>query len=592
MDCVNENFEGNKLYAVTDLKSMDVSAELLAKLHNVAAEVVSLNDKAMERVPAVGYAVPMIVDCSEARANYAVDRVTPWGFADFSAIFRNMLSVLHRTMERASMREEPFRLFLNTSQELDPDIERILDIEHFNLLVLNERVSINSRMHTIEKVGERYRISLASSRRRNALTLMHLKSSYLQHSEEERELLKGLRAGKVTDQDAYHEHLVELTLALEMKEIDILRKGLPDVWQDLLDGLQLQDSDLTTFLGFTVKMGYIPFQWQKTDTLFDLCGAFARTYKREEIPKERFDRLLTILSSDLKEAKDAGTAVPFIKFGNWIRFWPFSYHILLPELVFITAVQNKHEGLWSKTFGSKLAKAANCLVRRLPDFKNLIVATVKKKSGIGDIDLTIFDKNTRELLVCEIKTVFDKFRTDFQAGNFAKQKVNFEKAKHQLNNVTASIACGTWKLEDIFSGAVKGEPSKIHRLILLWRDQFNPLLDDSEYIPVATFNTFVYLFSEARGDLCELVDTIGQLERVFWISRYVDDFWPIGNDRLLLSRELETDVLPPLSYVNELSLTKLAAKEISTLRHAQENWQEQLSARGDEEQYHFVTGLA
>jgi len=570
---------------------MNVCTELIAKLDNVAAEVAALTNKAMARVPAAGYAVPMIMDCAEVSGNQAVDQVTPWGSAAFSTIFRGMLNVLHRTMERASARKEPFQLFFNTSQELDPDVKEALKLEGLNLLFLNEKVAIEGRLREIDKVGEGYRITLTSSGRRNALTLLHQKASYLQHAEQERELLNGLRTEKVTDQDDHRERLVQLTLRLEMKEINVLRKGLPDVWQDLLDGLGLQDTDLPTFLGFTVKMSDQLFRWHSTDTLFELCSAFARTYERQEIPRERVNRLVAIFSSNLNVAKSAGTAVPFIQFGDWVRFWPFAYHIMLPELIFITAVQNKYEELWSKTFGARLAKAVNFVAGRLPNYKNLVVATTKKKTNIGDIDLAIFDLNTRELMLCELKTVFDKFRTDFQLSNFARQKVNFDKAKQQLNSSCHAIINGAWKLEEIFGGAVKGKPSKIHPIILLWKDQFNPLLDDPDYVPVVTFNTFVYLFTESRGNLGELAGTIGQLERVFWVSRYVDDFWPVGKDRLLLSRQLEIDALPPQSYVSKLPLTPLAAREIATLSHLPEDWREQLAAEGEKSEYHFATGL-
>jgi hypothetical protein len=83
---------------------MDTSStELLAKLADAAAEIAELKLKAMEHVPDAGYAIPMIMDCAEVRANHVVDQVAPWGFGTFSAHFRGLLNILHLIMNRASV---------------------------------------------------------------------------------------------------------------------------------------------------------------------------------------------------------------------------------------------------------------------------------------------------------------------------------------------------------------------------------------------------------------------------------------------------------------------------------------------------------
>lgn len=571
---------------------MDIAAEFLEKLNGVCAEFAAIRGRAIQQLPAAGYAVPMIVDCAEVRANDAVDQVGGWGAATFSVIFRTLLSALDSTMEREQGREEPFRLFFNSSQEIDPTVDRFLGLEHAILLIQNERVGIVDGLYTLESIGGRFRVSLSSPRRRNALTLLQSKASFIFGTDEQRELLNGLNNDKITDQDSHREHLVELTLRLDMSEIDVLRKGLPQVWQDLLSGLVLQDAEILTFLAFTVKLPDMLFHWLSMDALFKLCNAFATTYGRDELSRESFEKLMDILSSDLGAAHTAGTSVPFIRFGDWVRAWPFSYHTMLPELVFVTAVQNKQPKLWSNTFGSGLALAAVHLASRLAPFDNLIIKTLRRKSGVGDIDLAIYDKKTHRLLLCEIKTVFDKFRTDFQLSNFAVQKVNFEKARQQLIASQDAIASGAWKMEDIFGHDVKQPPSKIDRMLVLWRDQMNPTLDTTDPIPVVTFDTFVYLFSESKGDLAEFVDTIRQLEQVFWVSRHVDDFFSLGDGQVLVSRELEMDMLPPLSFLNRFEMTGLAFRELGTLRHLPENWREQMAARGEEVDFHFVASLS
>jgi hypothetical protein len=91
-------------------------------------------------------------------------------------------------------------------------------------------------------------------------------------------------------------------------------------------------------------------------------------------------------------------------------------------------LMRKHPHDWNNTVGSDLAEVADTLCARLPAVPGLLFATMKKKAGIGDIDLAIYDRRSHVLLLCEIKTVFDRFRTSYQLSNFAGQRVNFAKA--------------------------------------------------------------------------------------------------------------------------------------------------------------------
>jgi hypothetical protein len=63
--------------------------------------------------------------------------------------------------------------------------------------------------------------------------------------------------------------------------------------------------------------------------------------------------------------------------------------------------------------------------------------------------MAVFDHATGELLICEIKTVFDHFRTEFQVSNITEDRVNFEKALQQLNVARNALLAEQWSLRDV-----------------------------------------------------------------------------------------------------------------------------------------------
>jgi hypothetical protein len=263
---------------------------------------------------------------------------------------------------------------------------------------------------------------------------------------------------------------------------------------------------------------------------------------------------------------------------------------MLPELVFITAVQQKYTAIWARTFGTDMAFVADVVAARLPKFRNIVIATRRQKRGVGDIDLAIYDVERQHLLLCEIKTVFDKFRTEFQAGNFINQKVNFERAIQQLSAANVAIESGVWTMKEIFEGGT-GSPSKIFRLLLLWRDHINPSLDGGECIPVVDFASFIYMYERCAGDLEKLIRSLTQLEKLFWVSKYEDYTLPVGGAFVEVLREGEIGCLPPADHLRGLPLTDVVLEEALSLLHLPDDWEHQRDAAGDKSIYLFRTPI-
>lgn len=571
-------------------KQLD-AAEFLNEIDQIAKETSATLEELESRIPAVGYAIPMIIDCAEVQANAIVDQTYPWGTADFSALFRDMLTLLHKTATKTPNQTQKFQPYFNTAQQLDPNIETCLALEHFDTILLNKKVTVNSNLKQVVKEGARYKLSLADSRRRSAITLLRHKALFLRSSKAEQELLALLpKSIMELDQNEHQKRVIELMFKLDLREINILRKGLPKTWCKLIEAVGFDDTDAVTFLAFTTALTDMMSKWHQADALFDLLTEFTTYYNRKPIERDQFDTLLNLFSSDLALARRVGTAVPFLKLGSWYRYWPFAYHIMLPELVLITLLQQKHEKAWSQTFGTDMAKIADVIASQLPHFPNISMETCKIKKGVGDIDLAIYDKERKHLLICEIKTVFDKFRTDFQSRNFLEQKVNFNKAFKQLKAAHDALESKTWSLNELFMD-IKDSPAHISRLVLVWRDHANPSLDTANYTPVSDFTSFTYLYERCAGNLQTLLGSIEQLEKIFMVSTHVDDCFPHDEEQLLFSYEMEIGCLPPLKFLEKMSLNNVVREEIESLGHLPADWEQQQAANNDDQVYLFKSSL-
>lgn len=562
-----------------ETSSDDERARFLGALVRFEVEGQALLAETKHALPVAGYAVPMAAQLMEARANRAVDHVAPWGSADFSAMYRNLVDAFADFLSDVKDQSSFSPFFLHAHGD-DPAIDRYLQVQHILLVAMNERVSVAGGLLYVTWRDNRFCLSIADSRRRSALTLLRDKALYLSHSETERALLSGSANRGEGEKDVVD--LATLTLTMNLHGVDVLRKGLPDVWKAMLVKLGFSEEALLTFLAFLSVLPHVADRWLSAGGIRDWLGQFCGSYKRPAIGAAEFEALLDLFASDVETARRIGTATPFVRIRDWYRIWPFCYHVVLPELVFVTLVQAKRRKDWADTFGGSLARAADYLKHELVPFDGITVIARREKKGIGDIDLAVFDRSTGSLLICEIKTVFDRFRTEFQAANFTDDRVNFAKAVAQLDRTRDALSDGSWPLRDLFGKSAPAAPTSVHRLVLLWRDHANPTLDGADFVPACDFTTFLYLFARCEGQPGRIARCIEELEKLFWVSSYRDDFWPIGNEQIAYSRENETDILPPLSFIDGLDLDPVVREEVGTLKHLPSDWQTQAEATRDD----------
>jgi hypothetical protein len=343
------------------------------------------------------------------------------------------------------------------------------------------------------------------------------------------------------------------------------------------------------FQAFVQALMEIGQLWFRSDELHEGFTEFAKQNGVAPIAEDRFLRVVDFFSAPPDTVEAWGIAFPFIRFGDWLAYWPFVHHVLPPSLTFLSLLMRKHPKDWDNTVGAHLAKVAVAIRAQLPNKPGLLFTTTKQRRGIGDIDLGIYDMQSRILLLCEIKTVFDRFRTNYQQSNFTGQRVNFTKAAAQLAAASEAIASGAWQLSEVFDRKVDGPPARILTLVLTWYDQHNPWLGIGEPHPAScNFRVFQYLFKQADGDLVSMHDAIAQLSRIYCVAVLRGWQLPGLAEGVAAKREVQTDLLPPQERLDPMPLSDLVRREIGTLAKLPKDWEEQLAKAGENRrEYHL-----
>ena len=126
-----------------------------------------------------------------------------------------------------------------------------------------------------------------------------------------------------------------------------------------------------------------------------------------------------------------------------------------------------------------------------------------------------------------------------------------------------------WNLSEIFEEKLNHLPKLITKIILTWWDVLNLNLGTSHEDTICcNFKTFQYLYSKADGNLELLRDTIYQLSKIYCTAHLKK----ISNlEKSIVRLQIQTDVIPPLSYMKDKNIRSLVIDELKTLRHIPED---------------------
>jgi hypothetical protein len=501
-----------------------------------------------EYVASANYVVPMLFDLAVAKSNEIVDRVPRYSSLDHTTVWNDLLACLRRF--------DAFTMpYFNFALVADPFAEQLLQYEHTKITRRHVISSFQEGMWTLVDDGAGLRIRLAEPMRRSALHLVANKASYLRSPPAIRAVLDD------PEQDGS-----VLALANGLYHLDVFAGSCPQAWQRLQDGLPFDLRALPGFRAFVLTLGCMAQRhWFHVGELWELWQQFAGDRGLDAGTEQMFGALVDFHSLSVQEAQSWGTQSAFLRFGDTYAVWFFVFHVLLPDLNFLVLLARRYEKLWSQTVGAELERVADWLGAQLPAGGRLRWVARRRRKGIGEADLVLLDSDTGHVLVLELKTVFDKFRTHLQMRNFTEQKVNFPKALKQAQTAAAALADGRWPLRDLFGKDAPKAPTGVTHGVLTWWDTYNPTLGSDPQTLCCNFETLLYVMQQADGDVRSAARAISELSGVYCPGVLIEQQWDVNAQPTIVRREVQGDALPPSTRLEQLTLGPLALELIADL---------------------------
>jgi hypothetical protein len=552
--------------------------KFLKLLDELDAKYNEVREPLYAQTPAVGYWLSMLAGLAVKRSNSIVDQNPKYASADHGANFQCLLRAMRQSIQEKEHFEGPF--FDGVLIE-DPRAETVLLYESARTQIRHKRASVVNELWEIEEPSEKkFRIHLAKKHQRTALHILSVKAQFLNSSKAVKSILSKTMKSQHDQKDA-----VKLTLALQFVELDALTKGVGPEWQQFLKSISVTEHSLVHFQALLSEINNNTNRlWFREETLIELMEEFE---KQQGLPRTSRGCAISMIQSCSPSLDDAitwGLSLPFVRFGEWYLRWPFVFHVLHPNLTTLAILMKRAPEAWNNTVGSHSAKVATYLASKLYVSAELKITTCKIKKGVGDIDLGVLNIESGDILLCEVKTVFDRFRTNHQISNFAEQRVNYSKAVQQLRATENAIESGAWKVPDIFGSNRERPPTaRILKIVLTWWDIFDPFKGTCDAdVATCNFNTFIYLFNEAKGDLWSVYTSLLELSSLPCPASPRQDYVAIDDFRFDYAVDVQTDALPPKSDPRRAALSPLSVTVIQDIASFPENWREKVLASGED----------
>ena len=399
---------------------------------------------------------------------------------------------------------------------------------------------------------------LTRRRRRSALLLLddHAQPVLLQQ-------LLGRPLQELSPDEFYH------ALAASPEMLYFVTQTDPVGWAKFESAIGVDIQGMTALAGFLVFLRFAAetvghSYWYDEPFLATLWNIYTQAYPQyNSISSDSLLESVRDFSMAPSEATSYLIHPPFFRLhGRFLRNPCFlGAHNHLAGL--LTIAIRRHERAWSETLGSSLARAADTLAAMLPQAARLKVAARRSYSG-GDVDLALYDTQTRELLVCEVKTVYDKHRTDSLMHRFEEAKVNIHRAASQLRATEQAIASGQLTLKQLF-GIGDPPPGRVHMALLTWLDPIDVTMDTpDEDILCLNFATFLWLAHASAGDVQALAAATWELRNLWAVAlaRPLD----LGQPELIADVEVQSDLLDGRASLATLPLSSLCRRIIEQMQ--------------------------
>lgn len=461
--------------------------------------------------------------------------------------------------------------------EIEPSFEEPLRPDHavqhvFALQLMNEtnlhqaacmRAGLRRSWYDVEH--DHGELRLTKRRRRSALTLVDVPA--------QAGLLRttmGLEDGQME----LSEDAVYFTLASAMEHLKFVCEANPRSWASFEEATAVSTELLTGFSGFLVFLDFaareVGHSLAYTDEqLKTLAGVYKLAFPDAAVDDENVMGLIQQFSLTAEQSCDLLLPVPFFRFGGrYLRYVGFE-KIMEPAMGLLTILVRMYDKAWNNTVGSTLAHAADVLAAALPSFDRLKVAVRRTLKGGGDVDLALFDVECRHLLLCEVKTVYDKHRTVLHMHRFEEAKVNVARAVGQLRDATATVNSGAVDMHALFQKKLP-QPLRVSTGLLTWFDPVDLTVGtENEDILSLNFATFRLLLDQAKGDVDLLCRSARELRNIWCTSELRRiDLQAIFPTKI----EVQIPVLDSAADLEDLSLTQLTREVLDRLPALPDTW--------------------
>jgi hypothetical protein len=410
-------------------------------------------------------------------------------------------------------------------------------------------------------------IRLTKRRRVSALRLLDEVSQL--------KMLEGVTGGllsesKITDDEVF------FSFASSVEHLHYIQRADPDGWHNFSSAAGFTFDQLTMFSAFLVFLEFAASQVghslvYDSAKLVRLYEIFKLGYPAMTEPAETLLQLVKIFSLSPADSERYLLPVPFFELdGFYLRAKGFE-NILSPAMGLLTIAIRKNEDTWNRTLGSTLARAADVVTQSLPKYPNIYVATRRRFAPAGDIDLAIYDTNTRRMLLCEVKTVYDKHRTVIHMHRFEDAKVKLGFAVRQIRAGIEAVRSRPTDIRSIFGQALP-PPQSVEGALLTWLDPIDLTVGTSdEDILCLNFATLAYLFGRSQGNLGVMIETVRQLRNVWCVAM----LRPIDlQTNFPVTIETQIPTLNSVSDLAEANLSALTKELVAKLDHLPDDWRE------------------
>jgi hypothetical protein len=450
----------------------------------------------------------------------------------------------------------------------DEDVRRLFARQFMEETNLHQAACMRNglRRAFYDPATDAFELRLTKRRRRSALTLVDRPAQM--------ELLDDATGGRLQDEGASLDDIM-FAFASGAEQLRFVQDAHPASWA-AFEAAACTAEELATYTAF---LSFLEFAAQEVGhsllysraQLLKLGKVFLAGFPDHALGGERLMRLMALFSLTPAEADRLLLPVPFFRVGDrYLRYEGFS-QIMSPTMGLLTIAVRKHEKAWNDSVGSTLAYAADAIAETLPKFDHLAVAVRRRLKSKGDIDLALYDTASGHLLLCEVKTVYDKHQTVLHMHRFEEAKVKLGHAVNQLRGAIASVASGAVTIQALF-GRKLPPPRRVSGALLTWFDAVDLTIGTpDEDVLSLNFATLRYFVHRAAGSI----------DAVHRAAHELRNIWCVSERRLI---DLQTKVpawieaqLPALDSpvdIARLGLSDLAQAEVDTMPSLPNGWRE------------------